>query len=516
MKIGKCFLLVIFWCGFLSASMFAQSVRDVMLGNGAVYELVNEYVENSNLTENYASKVNVFKSLFATEQAELYMDHLLWQNDNEMLGSDKLPLSEYCRFYQGQQGSFSKNSYQVSDVSVQMASLSDNIVYYQVSLTKTYRLNIMNEKQTYKLLMDVQYSFASKNAKITAVKLAGKEKKEPFMMANYVKNERTFYVPATLKLERVDGSTINLGETVEQVKQSSYDNLKKKGSAVYLYEESKRNQYRELSVRTVKNALGIELGYGHPLMFSSTVTKLDMEGDFDGTTKITGHKFHVGIFYLRQLFALNRHRVSVEGGLQFAMYRQRFTADNYSEVIETNDEDGERYTRNTLVTNYNELSRAWCLAVPVKARYDYYVLNNMSVFAMLGVKCNILFWKPATAMFDALYSGQYGPELFNLYIDQLGYYDFGQFNGNKLTQEKSNAMGWNMESILALGLQYHFNESWSMEASASWQFKLVNASKQTGNPMRLTTDSEHFQSINDCLGDGKNTMEYQIRIKYNF
>ena len=516
MKIGKYFLLVIFWCGCFSASMFAQSVRDLMLGNGAVYELVNEYVENSNLTENYAGKVNVFKSLFATEQTELYMDHLLWQNNNEMLGADKLSLSDYCRFYQGQQGSFSRNSYLVSDVSVQMTSLADNMAYYQVSLTKTYRLNILNEKQTYKLLMDVQYSFASKNAKITGVKLAGKNKMEPFMMANYVKNERTFYVPSTLKLERVDGSEVNLGETVEQVKQSSYDNLKKKGSAVYLYEENKRNQYRELSVRTVKNALGIELGYGHPLMFSSTVAKLDMQGAFDGTTRIKGHKFHVGIIYLRQLYAINRHRVSMEGGLQFAMYRQRFTAENYKEIYETDDEEGEKYTRNTLVTNYNELSRAWCLAVPVTARYDYYVLNNMSVFAMAGVKCNILFWKPATAMFDAQYSGQYGPELFNLFIDQNGYYDFGRFDENKLTQEKSNAMGWNLESVLALGLQYHFNESWSMEASASWMLKLVNASKQNGTGMRLSTDSGHFQSINDCVGDGKNTMEYQIRIKYNF
>ena len=119
-------------------------------------------------------------------------------------------------------------------------------------------------------------------------------------------------------------------------------------------------------------------------------------------------------------------------------------------------------------------------------------------------------------MFNAQYSGQYGPELFDLFIDQNGYYDFGQFNENKLTQEKSNAIGWSLASVLSLGLQYHFNESWSMEASASWQFKFVDGAKQAGKPVRLTTDSKHFQSVNDYVGDGKNTMEYQIRVKYNF
>lgn len=516
MKMGKYVLLVIFWCGCFSVSMFAQSVRDLMQSNGAVYDLVNEYVENSNLTENYAVKVKVFRNLFASEQTELYMDHLLWQNEHEMAESGKVSLSDYCGFYQGKQGSFLKNSYKISDVAVQMTSLADNMAYYQVSMTKTYKLDFLNESQTYKLLLDVQYSFSSRNAKITGVKLAGKEKKEPFMMANYVKNERTFYIPMTLKMERVDGSTVNLGDKVEQVKQSSFEELKKKGSAVYMYEERKRNQYRELSVRTVKNALGIEIGYGHPLMSSSTVTKLDMAGTFDGTTRITGHKFHIGVMYLRQLYAKDRHRVSFEGGVQFALYRQRFTAENYAENFDTQDVEGSDYTRNTLVTNYNELSRAWCVAVPLTARYDYYVISNMSVFTMVGMKCNILFWKPATAMFDAQYSGQYGPELFNLFIDQNGYYDYGQFNENKLTQKKSNTLGWNLESVLSLGLQYHFNESWSMEASAAWQLKLLNSFKQDGKIMRLTTDSEHFQSINDCVGDGKNTMEYQIRIKYNF
>lgn len=515
-NIYRTFLLLILCCGCCSASMFAQTVRELMQGNGAVYDLVNEYMENSNLTENYASKVNVFRSLFATGQESLYMDHLMWQNDNEMNGSDKVSLTEYCRFYQGRQGSFSKNSYQISDVSFQMTSIENDMAYYQVSLTKTYKLTMLNEKQTYRLLMDVQYSFSSKNAKITSIKLADGNKKEPFVMANYVKNERTFYVPMTLMVEKVDGSPVNLGEDVEQVKQSSYDNLKKKGSAVYIYEEHKRSHHREFSVRTVKNALGLEFGYGHPLMSSSTVKKLDMAGAFDGATRITGHKFHVGLSYLRQLYAKNRHRVSVEGGLQFALYRQRFTAENYKENVEAQDEDGADYTRNTLVTNYNELSRAWGLSVPLTARYDYYVINNMSIFAMAGVKCNILFWKPATAMFNAQYSGQYGPELFDLFIDQNGYYDFGQFNENKLTQEKSNAIGWSLASVLSLGLQYHFNESWSMEASASWQFKFVDGAKQAGKPVRLTTDSKHFQSVNDYVGDGKNTMEYQIRVKYNF
>lgn len=127
MKIAN--LIIAFLCCLCSfVSMNAQTVRDVMKGNEVVFDLVNDYIENSNLTENYAVKVNTFKNLFASSQCLLYMDHLYWINENPEKRRDSVNLVEYCKFYQNQQGSFQQGTYKVSDVKVSMTSMTAEIL----------------------------------------------------------------------------------------------------------------------------------------------------------------------------------------------------------------------------------------------------------------------------------------------------------------------------------------------------------------------------------------------------
>lgn len=518
MRIYKTLLFFIL-CGVCSiVSVNAQpTAKDVMQGNAAVYDLINDYVENSNLTENYVAKVNVFKSLFASNQSKLYMEHLFWMNENADKQMDSVILNDYCRFYQYQQGSFQQGSYTVSDVSFAMINMTNDEATYKVDLNKSYKISGQNDLHSFKLQMDIVYSYSRRYAKITRIKCVKKDKRMvPSIMANYVKYENTLYVPKTIRMEKFDKSTIKLGETVEQVNLSSFNKLKSKESVVYQYniEENKKGRYKEISVATIKNAVGLEIGFAHPVI--SPLKNLNTVGDFDGDTKFSSYDFHIGAQYLRQVFARDRHRVSVEAGLQLGLHWQRFSADRYREEVFTSDIDGDSYTRLTTVADYKEKSRAWRFSIPVVARYDYYVLRDLSIFVRGGIKFNMLFLKPISAGFDATYAGQYGPELFDLYIDQRGYYDFGHFGGNSLSMNVAKKMKWNMESVLSLGLQYHISETWSVEALAAWQYKFIQGDKNDGTALRLTEDSQHFQSVIEQMGEPVHTMEYQIRVKYNF
>lgn len=520
MRVVKNCLLVILWCVCLPASIMAQNVLEVMQGNKAVYDLMTVYIENSNLTEDFARKNNSFRNLFASTQTEVYMDHLYWRNENEGRSEDKVNLTEYCKYYQGQQGGFSKGSYHLSGINIALESATEEKALYKVSLTKEYRLDVQKEKKTvYHLEMIVEYSFYRKSAQIVSVKCPKPPKAmENFLKAYYVKkDDAPLYVPNTVKVLNSDGVKIRLGEEVQGVRKSSYDKLLRNGSIVYQYQQTE-NKRKEtgIYVETIKNAVGFELGYGHAMSSKMSLDNVEMAGVFDESAKFSGHQFNFGVLYLRQVFAQNRHRLSVETGLQFALYKQRFKASSYQENVKADDADGSSYMRNTLVNNYNEVSRAFRFSIPVAARYDIYVIRDLSIFAMAGLKFNLMFWRPTTADFDASYSGQYGPELFNLFIDQNGFYDFGQFKGNKLDQKRNKAVGFNLEGMLTFGLQYHFSESWSVEACAAVQYKLTQANNQKTGLFRLTTDNTNFQSVNEYVGEGRHSMEYQIRIKYNF
>ncbi len=518
MRVVKNCLLVILWCVCLPAVMLAQTekvrtVREIMDGNAAVYDLVTAYTGCSDLTENYKDKYPKFRQLFVSRDAKVYMDHLYWMNDNNSISPDKVDLIEYCNFYENQQGSFTPGSYKVLVDAIDMKTVGYDEAYYEVKVTKNYKLNLINTDMSYALIMSVRYSFRQKSAEIIDIKCKGKTSKKSSVLANYVKKDNTLYIPEHVKVNK----NLFLGEKVEMLDASSYDKLLNSGSAVYQYlpDENIRS-HKELYVKTVKNAVGLQLGFGHILVSNMSLNNMDMAGTFDESAKFSGSQFNVGVLYLRQLYAKNRHRVSVEVGAQFALYKQRFKANSYREDVNMEDADGAQYIRNTMVSNYNEMSRAFSLSFPVAARYDIYVIRNLSIFAMAGLKFNLMFWRPTTADFDASYSGQYGPELFNLFIDQNGYYDFGHFNGNKLNQNRSKTVGFNLASMLALGLQYHINDSWSVEACAGWQYKMTQTKNQLSNAFRLTSDNGHFQSVNEFVGEGRHAMEYQIRIKYNF
>jgi uncharacterized membrane protein len=62
MKRSVVIIIILLW--MLVPASHAQSVREVMESNQKVYELVDVYVENANLTDRYVQKSGTFRNLF--------------------------------------------------------------------------------------------------------------------------------------------------------------------------------------------------------------------------------------------------------------------------------------------------------------------------------------------------------------------------------------------------------------------------------------------------------------------
>ena len=68
-------------CLFSAIACFSQTARDVMDANQKVYELVESYIANADLTDRYAQKSGTFRNLFVSQEATVYMDHIDWFNN---------------------------------------------------------------------------------------------------------------------------------------------------------------------------------------------------------------------------------------------------------------------------------------------------------------------------------------------------------------------------------------------------------------------------------------------------
>lgn len=71
-----------------------------MDANQKVYELVDAYIANANLTELYTQKSTTFRNLFESQDVVVYMDHIDWFNNANR--KDTVSLANYCNLvYRG-------------------------------------------------------------------------------------------------------------------------------------------------------------------------------------------------------------------------------------------------------------------------------------------------------------------------------------------------------------------------------------------------------------------------------
>lgn len=498
----------------------AQTVRETMDANQKVYELVESYLANADLTERYAQKSSTFCNLFESQYTNVYMDHINWFNNANR--KDTTNLANYCDFYSRQQGTFTQ--FGISDVRINYQGVKDSVMEYTVEMTKQYSVPSDDKPVVTPLVLYVVYNITSKVARINRIECLHPDRRmHPHISANYIKYDKALYIPKTLKVKDIDGSYIRLDERVLPLSTEVYTRLSGKSCATYNYDFEAQTlplQHHTISVSTVKNAVGIEMGYAQAL--GSNVSAPTDHGRYFSSPFYRERALHIGAVYQRQLFARNRHRVSLETGISMDIDWQRLYLQSYQESRETVDASGDTYTRITCLDSILETCHGLELSVPVLFRYDYFVIPDLSLFAAVGVRGSAFLFGALKASFDACYAGQYGPEYFNVFIDQNGYYDFGRFDVKGLYDKSRSTVRWHLDALVRVGAQYFFtaDKRWSAELSVGYRYRLLDKPQVWLNDIRdysLSPDSETFNSaLRNLTARPPLFIECQAKLLYNF
>lgn len=509
---------VIFCCMVSMSAVtfcYSQTVREMMDANQKVFELVEKYVENSDLTDRYVQKVNPYQRLFESPSTTVYMDHINWFTNSSR--KDTTSLSSYCSFYEQHQGSFT--SFDISGVQIHYLRMENGKMLYNTELTKSYLTKQTDSSVVSHLVLHIEYDPVKQVALITQVECTEKDTRlQPHIMANYIKDDPAIYIPNSLKVKMINGKFVFLNSRVRPLSAEVYKQLSNQNCATYRYEftSHKEEASHTISVSTLKNAVGLEVGYVLP--FGSKIVVPEREGLLFGESSCQNLTFQFGATYLRQLYAVNRHRLSFETGLGLEVARNICEVDDYQDSYQDVDVDNESYERMIHVTNYKETASILSLALPVLLRYDYYVIPELSLFVSAGTRGALAFNRPVQASFDGEYKGQYGPEYFNVLIDH-GYYNFGTFPGQQLSENAPRKTGWHLDALARIGAQYFFSSDyrWSAEISVGYRYRFLSNPVEQASDFCLSTDADHFSSVfYNLVSQPVHFMDCRVSVKYNF
>ena len=327
--------------------------------------------------------------------------------------------------------------------------------------------------------------------------------------------------PKWLNAKTVSGNSVNIGNWYERVSSQTLSELKRKESAAYWYEvfpDRKKERYI-VRAKTHKNTLGVSRSY---LFFEDLSSHGDWlldeyEDDFEGAA-FGLHDFSVGLLYARQLYAKNRHRLSLEMVPAYRQIRHSFAASHYTTSFDATDPDGIGYERLVTVDHYDEYMLRHCISLQVDFRYDWYFLKWLSLFVAAGVDNLFDLAMVSEADFRAKYAGKYGEELFNVVIDENGLYDFGTFPDNHIVTDKGTTFQYSLYGVALAGLQFSIGHSFSLDASFVYN-KLFFSNMKTDASDRfcLSESSGKYQSMAYTMKPAaRNRLGVNLRLKVNF
>jgi hypothetical protein len=339
--------------------------------------------------------------------------------------------------------------------------------------------------------------------------------------AAYVRYEPAPGTAKWIRLRNTEGFVTKVGDQFVQVEKNFSNRLKRRSCATFTYEVLPTNKtgYMVIRSHTRKNAIGVSGSYLFYGAFTNPNNLLmdEYKDNFEGAT-IGLRDFSVGGLYARQLCAKNRHRLSLEIAPAYRQIKQSFTADRYTNSFAATDPDGFAYTRLVTVTNYQEEVLQKCVSVPLNLRYDLFALKYLSIFVGGGLDNVFAVSEDRNVSFDAKYAGQYGEDLFNVVIDENGYYDFGTFTENRFKTEDDIAFRYSLYGTAMAGLQLFIGPVLSIEVAGVYHHRLYSNVPDTQEGVFcLSKTAEEYQSMAFLMKPAaKNRLGVNVKLKFNF
>lgn len=318
----------------------------------------------------------------------------------------------------------------------------------------------------------------------------------------------------TVSEATLSGATVKVGRDYVRVDKQIFKDMEQKSSAAYWYNvvQEEDSLHFLVHARTSRNAIGI----GCNFLFYAGVAphhnwlRDEYQNDFEGAT-FRLRDISVGLLYARQLFGVNRHRVIFETQPGYRQIHQTFAADRYTTSYPAVDPAGYHYDRFVTVSNYNETRERHCVDIPLDVRYDIFVIKELSLFLAGGLDNVFVASDNGQATFDATYAGHYGEEMFNVVIDDNGYYDFGHYpNNNVATKGK---FGYGLYGMGKFGAQYFVGTVFSVELACVYMRYLCgNLPDAKGGDYCLSESADTYQSMAVTM---KPATQHRIGINLN-
>ena len=339
--------------------------------------------------------------------------------------------------------------------------------------------------------------------------------------AVYVRYEPAPGTAKWIRLRTPERFVTKVGDQFVPVEKSFPKILKRRSCATFSYEVLPTNKtgYMVIRSHTRKNTIGVSGSYLFYGAFTNPNNLLmdEYKDDFEGAA-FGLLDFSVGGLFARQLCAKNRHRLSLEIAPAYRQIKQSFSADRYTNSFAATDPDGLDYTRLVTVTNYQEEVLQKCVSVPLTLRYDLFALKYLSLFVGVGLDNVFAVSEDTDASFDAKYAGQYGDDLFNVLIDENGYYDFGTYTDNRFRTEDDIAFRYSLYGTAMAGLQLFIGPVLSIEVAGLYHYRLYsNISDSQDGPFCLSKTADDYQSMAFVMKPAaKNRLGVNVKLKFNF
>lgn len=327
--------------------------------------------------------------------------------------------------------------------------------------------------------------------------------------------------PKKLKAETVDGTTVKIGKQNEIVSKSLLTKLNKRRSVNYWYviQQEGRDSSYVVTAKTKKKAIGLSGSHLFPGDITNWKQWLpdDLEHDFRSSSYRL-YDFCFGLNINRQLWAKNRHSISLDFEPHYRQMYHEFKVPNYAISYPSVDPDGLDYERHVTITDYRETYLTHAAGLSLMLRYDFYFLKHVSLFLAAGADNLVKLIGRSTINYDAHYAGQYGPELFNVLIDENGIYDFGTYNNNNFTSRDRIQLNYTLYGMAQVGLQLYLGRTLSIEAAGVYQrlcYRYPTEKKVDG--FRLSETPGQHQSMMSALSPlAKNRLGLNVKLKINF
>lgn len=244
---------------------------------------------------------------------------------------------------------------------------------------------------------------------------------------------------------------------------------------------------RCIEFRYSKISFGITAGYS-PINLSYTNQDNSINSVFTTTSN-----YNIGLD-IGILLSLN-NRISIVTGIYYKHLPLEVGVSAWSDHYNSTDTVGSDYYRTDSVYDFNESLELNYLSIPLGIQKVFRIKNTFLIKVAIGG--NIYYNLSSGNSIEAkgYYAGRY-PDLYNVTIDENGYYDYGKFPLSDENNANVNTMLYSAYAIFGIG--YLLNRKTEIYLTSSYNYGLTPVFK--GGENYLSKKSNEINSSTSVLG----------------